>query len=138
MRKIWLSILLLFLATSAWGQGNTLHIFVVDRQQQEDLGGKTQANERFRLVWHYWGDVDLIEDHLSKGLPSDQAQALKVMQQRIEAMTPSDKAALGSAWRSRQMASDLGIDPNDMPAVWSDGRAITHVEDLRHVFSRFQ
>lgn len=138
MRKISLSLLLLFLGTSAWGQGNTLHIFIVDRQQQEDLGGKTQAIRRFRLVWHYWGDVDLIEDHLSKGLPSDQAQAMKVMQQRIEAMTASDKAALGAAWRSRHMASDLGIVPEDMPAVWSDGRVITHVEDLRYVFTRFQ
>ena len=139
MRNILSSLLLLFLVTSAWGQDKTLHVFVADRQQQEDLGGKTQANERFRLVWHYWGDVDLIEAHLSKGLPSDQAQALKVMQQRIDAMTANDKASLGAAWRSRHMASDLGIAPNDMPAVWSsDGRVITHVEDLRHVFSRFQ
>jgi hypothetical protein len=138
MKKIVLLILLLFLATSSWGQDTTLHIFVVDRQQQEDLGGKTQANERFRLVWHYWGDVDLIEDHLSKGLPSDQAQALKVMQKRIKAMTASDKAALGTAWRSRHMASDLGIVPNDMPAVWSDRRVFTHVLDLRHVFSKIK
>jgi cell division protein FtsB len=138
MRKTFLLLLLLYFATSAWGQGDTLHIFVVDRQQREDLGGKTQANERFRLAWHYWSDVDLIEDHLGKGLPSDQAQAMNVLQQRINAMTASDKAALGAAWRSRHMASDLGIAPDDMPAVWSDGRVITHVEDLRHVFSRFQ
>jgi hypothetical protein len=115
-----------------------VHVFVMDRDQQFELAGKTQAEERFDLVWHYWGDVDLIENEMGKGLPRDQAKALKVMKQRIAAMTESDKAALGNAWRGRHMASDIGVNPDNMPAVWADGRVFTHVEDLRHVFSRIK
>lgn len=117
---------------------NKVHVFVKDRDQQHELAGKTQAEERFNLVWHYWGDVDLIEDELGKGLPSDREKALQIMKHRVDAMAERDKAVLANAWRGRIMAEDLGIMPAKMPAVWADGRVFTHVLDLRHVFSKIK
>ncbi|MET0080872.1 MAG: DUF1525 domain-containing protein [Candidatus Thiodiazotropha lotti] len=140
MKTILYTLLGVFLYSSVGADdlNKSVHVFVMDRDQQYELAGKAHTEERFDLVWHYWGDVDLIEDEMGKGLPSDQAQALKVMKQRIAAMTESDKAALGNAWRGRHMASDVGVNPDNMPAVWADGRVFTHVEDLRHVFSRIK
>ena len=139
MKTIFIPLLvMLTISATAVAQDRLLHVFVMDRDQQHELGGKTQAEERFDLVWHYWGDVDLIEEALGKGLPSDRDKALQVMKRRVDAMTESDKSALGGAWRGRHMASDLGIKPENMPAVWADGRVFTYVEDLRHVFSRIK
>jgi hypothetical protein len=130
-------VLTLFLSSSVYAENNTIkaHVFVMDRDQQYTLGGKSQAEEKFDLVWHYWSDVDLIEDEMGKALPSNQKKALTVLKQRIASMTDQDKAILAKSWRGRHMASDLGISPGNMPAVWADGRVFTHVEDLRHVFS---
>ncbi|MEW8492651.1 MAG: hypothetical protein AB2604_02550 [Candidatus Thiodiazotropha taylori] len=134
---IYSMLLTLLLCSSVYAEGNTIkaHVFVMDRDQQYALAGKTQAEERFDVVWHYWSDVDLIEDEMGKALPTDQKKALMVLKQRIASMTDQDKAILAKSWRGRHMAGDLGISPGNMPAVWADGRVFTHVEDLRHVFS---
>ncbi|MCU7804170.1 MAG: hypothetical protein KZQ92_15790 [Candidatus Thiodiazotropha sp. (ex Lucinoma borealis)] len=115
-----------------------MHVFVTDRNQQYTLGGKTQAAAKYRLIWHYWGDVDLIEDAMGKGLPSNQDQALKEMARRVQVMTEHDKTALSAAWRSRIMADDLGVSPDNMPAVWARGHVFKNIEDLRHVFAQLQ
>ncbi|MCU7886497.1 MAG: hypothetical protein KZQ82_20095 [Candidatus Thiodiazotropha sp. (ex Lucinoma annulata)] len=119
-------------------QDTTMHVFVTDRNQQHDLGGKSQAVAKYQLIWHYWGDVDLIEDAMGKGLPSNQDQALKEMSRRIQAMTERDKTTLSDAWRSRIMADDLGVSPDSMPAVWARGHVFKNIADLRHVFAQLQ
>ncbi|ODB95175.1 hypothetical protein A3197_17600 [Candidatus Thiodiazotropha endoloripes] len=134
---IYSMLLTLLFCSSVYAESNTIkaHVFVLDRDQQYALAGKTQAEERFGVVWHYWSDVDLIEDEMAKALPNGQKKALLVLKQRIASMTDQDKTMLAKSWRGRHMASDLGINPGNMPAVWADGRIFTHVEDLRHVFS---
>ncbi|MEW8439288.1 MAG: DUF1525 domain-containing protein [Candidatus Thiodiazotropha taylori] len=137
--KIIIHLMLLMTLFSSWVYAESnmtkAHVFVMDREQQYALAGKTQAEKRFNLVWHYWSDVDLIEGEMGKALPNDQTKALMVLKQRIASMTDQNKTMLAKSWRGRHMASDLGINPGKMPAVWADGRVFTRVEDLRHVFS---